>query len=153
MVCIKLNNLCHINQISPSVFSSVQRAPAVEPWSSTDFLLQCGFFFFKSEISLLKTLHKYPYSAFVFFSKQSTSTARSLSFHLNRAESSQSNIAILMRITVILLSFISNRSSPSHLTKDIPSNISQVRTRSTTKKLRHYYFIRLPLTVNIYYFH
>ena len=32
---------------------------------------------------------------------------------------------------------ISNRSSPSHFAKDSPSNISQVRTRSTTKKLRH----------------
>ena len=32
---------------------------------------------------------------------------------------------------------VCNRSSPSYLTKDIPSNISQVRTRSTTKKIRH----------------
>jgi hypothetical protein len=32
---------------------------------------------------------------------------------------------------------ISNRSSPSHFTKDSPSNISQVRTRSTTKNLCH----------------
>ena len=31
---------------------------------------------------------------------------------------------------------VCNRSSPSYLTKDIPFNISQVRTRSTTKKLR-----------------
>ena len=28
---------------------------------------------------------------------------------------------------------VCNRSSPSYLTKDIPSNISQVRTRSTQK--------------------
>ena len=30
---------------------------------------------------------------------------------------------------------VSSRSSPSHFTKDTPLNISQVRTRSTTKKL------------------
>ena len=51
---IKLNNLWHINQISPSEFSSVYRALAVESWSSTDFLPQCWFFFFKSEKSELK---------------------------------------------------------------------------------------------------
>ena len=34
---------------------------------------------------------------------------------------------------------VSNRSLPPHLTKDIPStNISQVRTRSTTKKLNQH---------------
>ena len=32
---------------------------------------------------------------------------------------------------------VSNRSSPSHFTKDSPFNTSQVRTRSTTKKLNH----------------
>ena len=32
---------------------------------------------------------------------------------------------------------VSSRSSPSHLTKDSPFNTSQVRTRSTTKKLNH----------------
>jgi hypothetical protein len=35
------------------------------------------------------------------------------------------------------LDTVSNLSSPSHLKKNIPSNISEVRTRSTTKKLRH----------------
>ena len=44
---------------------------------------------------------------------------------------------------------ISKRSSPSHFTKDRPSNISQVRTRSTTTYLCHclenqkgYYYLR-----------
>ena len=63
MAVLKSNNLCHVNQISPSVFSSivlvlfssVHRALVVEPWSSTDFLTQCGFFFFKSEISDMTT--------------------------------------------------------------------------------------------------
>ena len=32
---------------------------------------------------------------------------------------------------------VSSRSSPSHFTKDSPINTSQVRTRSTTKKLNH----------------
>ena len=32
---------------------------------------------------------------------------------------------------------VSNRYSPTHFTKDILSNISRVRTRSTTKKIRH----------------
>ena len=32
---------------------------------------------------------------------------------------------------------VSSRSSPSHFTKDSPFNTSQVRTRSTTKKLNH----------------
>jgi hypothetical protein len=32
---------------------------------------------------------------------------------------------------------VSSRSSPSHFTKNTPLNISQVRTRSTTKKLNH----------------
>ena len=42
-----------MNQHSPSTLSmfSVNRALEVEPCSSTDFLSQCGFFFFKSEIS------------------------------------------------------------------------------------------------------
>ena len=63
MAVLKSNNLCHVNQISPSVFSSivlvlfssVHRALVVEPWSSTGFLTQCGFFFFKSEISDMTT--------------------------------------------------------------------------------------------------
>ena len=32
---------------------------------------------------------------------------------------------------------VSSRSSPPHFTKDTPFNTSQVRTRSTTKKLNH----------------
>ena len=32
---------------------------------------------------------------------------------------------------------VSNRSSPSHFTKDSPFNTSQVTTRSTTKKINH----------------
>jgi hypothetical protein len=32
---------------------------------------------------------------------------------------------------------VSSHSSPSHSTKDTPFNTSQVRTRSTTKKLNH----------------
>ena len=39
--------------------------------------------------------------------------------------------------TVSNLDTAFNPSSPPHCTKDIPSNVSQVRTRSTTKKLRH----------------
>ena len=33
-----------LNQKFPSVFSSVNRALVVEPWSSTDFLSHCGVF-------------------------------------------------------------------------------------------------------------
>ena len=47
------NSVHHMNQNSPSVFSSVNKTLVVEPWSSTDFLSQCGFFFLKSEISKL----------------------------------------------------------------------------------------------------
>jgi hypothetical protein len=38
---------------------------------------------------------------------------------------------------VHLCEIVSSRSSPSHFTKDTPFNTSQVRTRSTTKKLNH----------------
>ena len=55
--------------------------------------------------------------------KQSVSTAESSSSHLNHGAHQCDTV--------------SNRSSPSYSTKDILSNISQVRTRSTTKKLRH----------------
>ena len=43
----------YMNQHSPSTLRifSVNRALEVELCSSTDFLPQCGFFFFKSEIS------------------------------------------------------------------------------------------------------
>ena len=80
--------------------------------------------------------------------KQSVSTAEGSSSHLNRNESSHSNnvgsasnmipcFPISIDTDAHHCDTVSNRSSPSHLTKDIPSNISQVRTQSTTEKLRH----------------
>ena len=78
--------------------------------------------------------------------KQSESTTGGLTSHLNRTESSQSNN--VGKTSNMIPCFptnsdtdayhsdtVSNRSSTSHLTKYIPSNISQVRTWSTTKKI------------------
>ena len=80
--------------------------------------------------------------------KQTASTAGSSSSHLNRTESSQSNNVGTTSTMIPCFptssdtdahhcDTVSDRSSPSHLTKDIPFNISQVRTRSTTTKLKH----------------
>ena len=74
--------------------------------------------------------------------KQPVSTVESSSSHLNRTESSHSNN--VRPASNMIPSFpaknstdahhiVSNRSSPSHFTKDSPFNTSQVRTRSTTK--------------------
>jgi hypothetical protein len=75
--------------------------------------------------------------------RQSASAAGRSSSHLNRAESSQSkNVETASNMIpcfptssdtdVHHFVIASNRFSPSHLTKDIHSNISQARTRSTT---------------------
>ena len=80
--------------------------------------------------------------------EQPVSTVESSSSHLNRTESSHSNNVRSASNMIPCFpansstdahhcDIISNRSSPSHFTKDSPSNISQVRTRSTTKKLNH----------------
>ena len=74
--------------------------------------------------------------------KKSASTAGSSSSYSNRSESSQSNnvgkifnmipcFPISSDTDAHHLDTVSNPSSPSHFTKDIPFNISQVRTRST----------------------
>ena len=74
--------------------------------------------------------------------KQSLNTAEVSSSHLNRTESSHSNSVGSASNMIPCFpasngtdahhcDTISNRSSPSHFTKDSPSNISQVRTRST----------------------
>ena len=80
--------------------------------------------------------------------KQSVSTAEGSSSHLNRTESSHSNnvrsasnmipcFPANNSTDVHHCDIVSSRSSPSHFTKDTPFNTSQVRTRSTTKKLNH----------------
>ena len=80
--------------------------------------------------------------------KQSVSTAEGSSSHLNRTESSHSNNVGSASNMIPCFpasngtdahhcDTISNRSSPSHFTKDSPSNISQVRTRPTTNNLCH----------------
>ena len=80
--------------------------------------------------------------------KQSESTAESSTSHLNRTKSSRSNKVGLMPNMIPCFpasngtdahhcDTISNRSSPSHFTKDSPSNISQVRARPTTNNLCH----------------
>jgi hypothetical protein len=80
--------------------------------------------------------------------KQPVSIDQSSSSHLNRTESSHSNN---VRSASNMIPFfpannstdahhcdiVSSRSSPSHLTKDSrPFHTSQVRTRSTTKKIK-----------------
>ena len=78
----------------------------------------------------------------------SVSTAEGSNSHLNRTESFQSNnvgsasnmipcCPASTGTNAHHCDTISNRSSLSHFTKDSPSNISQVRTRPTTKKLCH----------------
>ena len=78
--------------------------------------------------------------------KQPVSTVESSSSHLNPTESSHSNnvrsasnmipcFPANNSTDVHHCDIVSSRSSPSHFTKDTPLNISQVRTRSTTKKL------------------
>ena len=80
--------------------------------------------------------------------KQPVSTVESSSSHLNRTESSHSNnvrsasnmipcFPANNSTDVHHCDIVSSRSSPSHFTKDTPFNTSQVRTRSTTKKLNH----------------
>jgi hypothetical protein len=75
--------------------------------------------------------------------KQSEGTAEGLTSRLNRTKSSQSYKVGLTPYTIpcfpahngsgaYYCDTISNRSLPSHFTKDSPSNISQVRTRPTT---------------------
>ena len=65
--------------------------------------------------------------------KQSTSTAKSLSPYLNRTESSHSSNS--KRAPNMIPCFPAN--SNTHITEDSLPNISQIRTRSTTKQLNH----------------
>ena len=80
--------------------------------------------------------------------KQPVSIVQISNSHLNRTESSHSNN--VRSASNMITCFPANnstdahhcdivlsRSSPSHFTKDSPFNTSQVRTRSTTKKLNH----------------
>ncbi len=80
--------------------------------------------------------------------KQPVSLGQSSNSHLNRTESSHSNnvrsasnmipcFPANTSTDVHHCDIVSSRTSPSHFTKDIPFNTSQVRTRSTTKKLNH----------------
>ena len=80
--------------------------------------------------------------------KQPVSIDQSSNSHLNRTESSHSNnvrsasnmipcFPANNSTDVHHCDIVSSRSSPSHFTKDSPFNTSQVRTRSTTKKLNH----------------
>ena len=65
--------------------------------------------------------------------KQSTSNAKSLSPYLNRTESSHSSNS--KRAPNMIPCFPAN--SNTHITEDSLPNISQIRTRSTTKQLNH----------------
>ena len=80
--------------------------------------------------------------------KQPVSIAQSSNSHLSRTESSHSNNVRSASNMIPCFpannstdahhcDIVSSRSSPSHFTKDSPFNTSQVRTRSTTKKLNH----------------
>ena len=80
--------------------------------------------------------------------KQPVSIDQSSNSHLNRTDSSHSNnvrsasnmipcFPANNSTDVHHCDIVSSRSSPSHFTKDTPFNTSQVRTRSTTKKLNH----------------
>jgi hypothetical protein len=80
--------------------------------------------------------------------KQPVSIGQSSNSHVNRTESSHSNNARSASNMIPCFpannstdvhhcDIVSSRSSPSHFTKDTPLNTSQVRTRSTTKKLNH----------------
>ena len=65
--------------------------------------------------------------------KQSTCTAKSLSPYLNRTESSHSSNS--KRAPNMIPCFPAN--SNTHITEDSLPNISQIRTRSTTKQSNH----------------
>ena len=80
--------------------------------------------------------------------KQPVSIAQSSNSHLNCTESSHSNNVRSASNMIPCFpannctdahhcDIVSNRSSPSHFTKDSPFSTSQVRARSTTKKLNH----------------
>jgi hypothetical protein len=80
--------------------------------------------------------------------KQPVSIAQSSNSHLNRTESSHSNNVRSASNMIPCFptnnstdahhcDIVSCRSLPSHFTKDSPFNTSQVRARSTTKKLNH----------------
>ena len=77
--------------------------------------------------------------------KQPVSIGQSSNSHVNRTDSAHSNNARSASNMIPCFpannstdvhhcDIVSSRSSPSHFTKDAPLNISQVRTRSTTKK-------------------
>jgi hypothetical protein len=80
--------------------------------------------------------------------KQPVSIGQSSNAHVNRTDSAHSNnirsasnmipcFPANNSTDVNHCDIVSSRSSPSHFTKDTPFNTSQVRTRSTTKKLNH----------------
>ena len=78
--------------------------------------------------------------------KQPVSIDQSSNSHLNRTDRSHSNNVRSASNMIPCFpannstdlhhcDIVSSRSSPSHFTKDTPFNTSQVRTRSTTKKI------------------
>jgi hypothetical protein len=80
--------------------------------------------------------------------KQPVSIGQSSNSHINRTDSTHSNNVRSASNMIPCFpannstdahhcDIVSSRSSPSHFTKDSPFNTSQVRTRSTTKKLNH----------------
>ena len=80
--------------------------------------------------------------------KQPVSIDQSSNSHVNRTDSAHSNnvrsasnmipcFPANNSTDVHHCDIVSSHSSPSHFTKDTPFNTSQVRTRSTTKKLNH----------------
>ena len=80
--------------------------------------------------------------------KQPVSIGQSSNSHVNGTDSAHSNNAKSASNMIPCFpandstdmhhcDIVSSRSSPSHFTKDTPLNISQVRTRSTTKSLCH----------------
>ena len=141
MAVLKSNNLCHVNQISPSVFSSivlvlfssVHRALVVEPWSSTDFLTQCGFFFFKSEISDMTTAKSS--TAFHDSTRLPSKTSghcfeTNAEFQLENVDTTTSSTMVRNDVNTRNLPFHIRSYRPRHL--ESPCNTSKVRTRSTT---------------------
>ena len=80
--------------------------------------------------------------------RQPVRIGQSSNSHVNRTDSAHSNNARSASNLIPCFpannstdahhcDIVSSRSSPSHFTKDSPFNTSQVRTRSTTKKLNH----------------
>ena len=93
--------------------------------------------------------------------KRSAGTGGSSSTHSNPTKSYQPNNVRTTRYMIPCsptssdtaahnFDTVSNASSPSHFTKNISSNVSQVRIRSTTKKLRHAWKITKNIIFDIF---